>query len=450
MGEALNILDWIYLALVLAFVLLMLYVGLISYMEKEARAAGYSLLIVLAAAGVLLPLMLLPEPYSSPVEAGLIALSLIAALLLLFPTRYFERRIRYEEPAGQINEKNVMFSRRLLIPGSKRYIDYYGQFPEHEAPDNNFRSKPGLLSDDATFYDAHNFAASREIFEAITAFYPVLDGEPAPQRLALDLKGTKRFIKKWMMKEGAVSVGLTTLKDQHWYSQVGRGPDFGKPAQLPHTHAIAFTVAMDKAMMDAAPYGPTVMESARQYMHAAVIATSVAKYIRSLGYHARAHIDGNYRVVCPLVARDAGLGEIGRMGLLMTPELGPRVRIGVITTDMPLPVDGRKDMSHMIKFCRICKKCADVCPSRAIPFGDRKDIDGVKRWQIDQEKCYTLWCITGTDCGKCMSDCPFSHPDNFFHKAIRILIRNSQLFRHFALRMDDFFYGRRPASKYEK
>ncbi|MFQ6103859.1 MAG: hypothetical protein ACE5OP_06150 [Candidatus Glassbacteria bacterium] len=53
-------------------------------------------------------------------------------------------------------------------------------------------------------------------------------------------------------------------------------------------------------------------------------------HIRNLGYPARTHIDGNYRVVCPLVARDAGIGEIGRMGLLMTPRLGPRVRIAVV------------------------------------------------------------------------------------------------------------------------
>ncbi|MCD4724644.1 MAG: hypothetical protein K8R63_07350, partial [Bacteroidales bacterium] len=69
---------------------------------------------------------------------------------------------------------------------------------------------------------------------------------------------------------------------------------------------------------------------------------------------------------------------------------------------------------------------------------------GVKRWQIKQEDCYTYWCISGTDCGRCMSDCPFSHPNNFFHNMIRMLIRNSKVFRHFALKMDDFFYGRKP------
>jgi len=191
-----------------------------------------------------------------------------------------------------------------------------------------------------------------------------------------------------------------------------------------------------------------VMESARQYMKAAVIATDLAMFLRKMGYAARAHIDGNYRVVCPLVARDAGLGEIGRMGLLMTPELGPRVRIGVVTTELSLPGTKARDFSHMTDFCRTCKKCADVCPSKAIPFDDRKEINGVNRWQINQEACFSLWCVSGTDCGKCMSDCPYSHPNNFFHKVIRTLIRNSKVFRYFALKMDDFIYGRKPkASK---
>jgi reductive dehalogenase len=295
-------------------------------------------------------------------------------------------------------------------------------------------------------YDPLTFKAADALFEAIKNFYPDVDGDPAEHKADINAKEITQYMKAWIIREGGLSAGITKLKDYHWYSVIGRGSDYGQEAQLPHQHAIAFTVEMDKDMMDQAPHGPTVMESARQYMHAAVIATSLAKFIRELGYSARAHIDGNYRVVCPLVARDAGLGEIGRMGILMTPQLGPRVRIGVVTTNMPLVQDVRRDLSYMLKFCHICKKCADVCPSKSIPFDDRKLIDGVRRWQINQERCFTYWCIIGTDCGKCMSDCPFSHPDNLFHRAVRKMIRNSSVFRHFALRMDDFFYGRNPRS----
>lgn len=353
----------------------------------------------------------------------------------------------WEKPAGQINEKTLMFSRKLLIPGSERFEEYYSEFPEHREPDDHFRSKPGLLSAKASFYEPFTFSSSKAIFDSIIAFHDVVDGDPAHFKTGMHASEIARSVRKWIMKEGAVSVGITRTHDYHWYSVVGRGKDYGKKAQLPHSHAIAFTVEMDREMMDSAPYGPAVLESARQYMRAAVIATEVAKYIRELGYHARAHIDGNYRVVCPLVARDAGLGEIGRMGLLITPRLGPRVRIGVITTDLPLPESKRKERPDMIAFCRLCKKCADVCPSGAIPRDDRKEIKGVKRWQINQEACYTYWCITGTDCGKCMSDCPYSHPDNMFHNIIRFIIRHFAFTRRIAIKMDDLVYGRKPKPK---
>ena len=155
-------------------------------------------------------------------------------------------------------------------------------------------------------------------------------------------------------------------------------------------------------MLDTAPHAPTAMESAQQYVNAGVIAVQLAEFMHGLGYPARAHIDGNYRVICPLVARDAGLGEIGRMGLLITPELGPRVRLAVVTTDLPLLADERKYDKSVLDFCSRCKKCADNCPAKAIPIEERSVIAGAERWQINSEACFTYWCTVGTDCGRCM------------------------------------------------
>ena len=249
---------------------------------------------------------------------------------------------------------------------------------------------------------------------------------------------------------GGVSFGVTRLQEYHKYSHVGRGGSYGEEVKLDHPHAIAITTEMDKDMMDHAPFGPTVMESGQQYVDSGVIALQIAQYLRHLGYEARAHIDGNYRVVCPLVAKDAGLGEIGRMGLLMTPELGPRVRIAVVTTDAPLEISTRSDEPSMIDFCLQCKKCADVCPSNAISFDAPKEIEGITRWQINQEACFTLWKKIGTDCGRCVSVCPYSHPDNLLHNLVRKGLRQSAAFRKAALKMDDFFYGRKPAPKKEE
>jgi len=131
----------------------------------------------------------------------------------------------------------------------------------------------------------------------------------------------------------------------------------------------------------------------------------------------------------------------------MTPELGPRVRIAVVTTDIPLLIDTYKYEPSIVDFCTICKKCADNCPSKAISFEDMKEEEGVMRWKINHEACFTYWSVTGTDCGKCIQVCPYAHPNNLMHNMIRKGIKNSYVFGEFALRMDDVFYGREPKFK---
>jgi len=123
------------------------------------------------------------------------------------------------------------------------------------------------------------------------------------------------------------------------------------------------------------------------------------------------------------------------------------VRIAVVTTDAPLLTDKYRPDPNMIEFCRICRKCAGNCPGNSIPDGEMQEVDGVKRWRIDSDKCYRFWCVSGTDCGRCMAVCPFSHRNNIFHNLIRFLIRHSRLFTHFAFHADNLLYGRKPAIK---
>jgi ferredoxin len=135
------------------------------------------------------------------------------------------------------------------------------------------------------------------------------------------------------------------------------------------------------------------------------------------------------------------------MGLLMTPRLGPRVRLGVVTTDLELVPDSPTRDAAVIDFCNVCRKCADNCPIRAIPFGEREDCDGALRWRINADTCYRYWCVVGTDCGVCMTVCPYSHPDSSCHNLVRWGIRNSGFFRRAAYHMDNLFYGRKPSPR---
>jgi ferredoxin len=71
-------------------------------------------------------------------------------------------------------------------------------------------------------------------------------------------------------------------------------------------------------------------------------------------------------------------------------------------------------------------------------------MDGVLRWKINAESCFTYWCTVGTDCGLCMRSCPYSHPNNLMHNVVRSGLRQSSLFRRVALTFDDLLYGRIP------
>ncbi len=414
-----------------------------SWREDEPRAAS---LLVLAALVVPVPYLgagvadFVGKPLVGMVLLGVTAL---AAAALLVP-HGAPRLAGDDTPRGRIDERDIMFSRALLRPGSDRFEAYYAAKPDKKALDDVWRAKPGLLRPGSSSYHRLAFAAADASFTTIEHLRPFVDGEPAMARVDLNPTQVTRFVKWWTRKLGAVSVGVTELEDYHLYSHVGRGPDWGKPVTLDHRYAVALTVEMDRSALGHAPLAPTVMESAQQYVDSGVIAVQLAELIRGLGWPARAHIDGNYRVVCPLVARDAGLGEIGRMGLLMTPELGPRVRIAVVTTDLPLVPEPRRRDATVIDFCAHCRKCADVCPGNAISLEGRVDIDGVRRWRIDSEACFTVWSTVGTDCARCMAVCPYAHPGNWMHDLVRWGVRSSSRFRRVAIRGDDVLYGRRP------
>ena len=115
------------------------------------------------------------------------------------------------------------------------------------------------------------------------------------------------------------------------------------------------------------------------------------------------------------VAIDAGLGELGRNGLLITPQYGPRVRLCKIFTDLVLEPDKPIDFG-VKEFCKECKLCAEHCETDAISVDDepsfevacRSNNPGALKWYVNAERCYLYWCENGTDCSTCIKVCPYN------------------------------------------
>ena len=438
-------LNWILVVISGIIFLVSVYAAIVSIIEKEFLAASRFFFM-----SFFIPIFFLLIAYFDFNQKEYFVFAFLLVLLLgiivIFIPYGNKRQKANEIPSGRIDERDIMFSRNVLKRNTENFDEYYNNNPEKRKNDDSIRNLPGLCSSKSSLFNPFSFKIAEANFFAIDQLKQAVDGEISETKIEADKSDVTIFVKSWLKKLGALNSGICELEPYHLYNYRGRPNNYGEEVNQQHKFAIAFTVEMDKTFTSCAPAGPTVMESAQKYFEAGSIAIRLAAFIRNLGYPARAHIDGDYEVVCPLVARDAGLGEIGRLGLLMTPNLGPRVRIAVVTTDLPLVCDEYKFDYSVIDFCSICKKCADVCPSNAIPEENRKTINGVKRWQINQEKCFEYWCKIGTDCGRCFSVCPYSHPDNFLHNFIRFGIRNSSIFRIMALFLDDVFYGRKPAS----
>lgn len=422
----------------------MLLFSIASSREGERRAARVALGLAVALPLPYLAVGLLRFPFQPAAASVLVAATALFLLVVTLPVG--RPGLEDECPRTRMDERDIMFARWRLSPGSWQYNEYYARRPENRDVDDRIRQAPGLLARGSRMYHRFAFPVAEASFDVVETLRRGVERPIAIERTLTAPARISRFIKEVAGHYGAWSVGITRVQDYHVYSHVGRGRGgYGSPVELNHQYAIAFTVEMTSSMVRQSPAAATIIESSKQYLAAAAIALQLTNLIRSLGYDARAHIDGDYRVICPLVARDAGLGEIGRMGLLMDRRLGPRVRIAVVTTDLPLVPDRPARDPSVLDFCRRCRKCAENCPSRSIPCGDAQLIDGVKRWRINDATCFFYWVTVGTDCGRCLAVCPYSHPDTFPHRLTRWAISHSAPARWLALQLDNVFYGRRPA-----
>lgn len=422
--------------------------ALLSLKEKELRATRISGALALLVSTVFLAVTFASQTMQWWLIGFCALILTLFIIAFLLPIAKFPKKL--EIPNSRFDERRVIFARARLQPGSERYHAYYKNHPQDLDVDEKWRGNPGLLSPKAIFAEPFAYASAEASFLIPEILREAVDGHVSSTIQTINPQAASKYIKALGKYYGALDVGICELKPYHIYSHIGRGTGtYGEPVELSHQFGIAITVEMDYEMIGANPKAPGLMESAHQYAEAARVAVQLAAAIRALGYPACAHIDGNYRVIAPLLARDAGLGEMSRMSLLITPRKGPRVRISIVTTDLPLVADEPTIDNSVIDFCTICKKCAEVCPSQAISYDDRQEVDEALRWRIDPNQCYQYWTIAGTDCGRCMTVCPYAHADNLIHNPIRWGVKHSGFFRRAALVMDNVFYGKKPAIRPE-
>lgn len=367
-----------------------------------------------------------------------------------------------EEKLRRFDERQQVFARnRSLRPGSEQYTTFYRDHPSLEAGDEKRRSVGGPLGQAGTIdspAEGPNIAATfaslnipvylSEPDKVNPRPHPALQGK----KISLSPEQAATRIKGYALKVGAEMVGITRLDPRWVYSRRGEifhenWQDWGQPIEVTHEFAIVFAQEMSLEMVATGPHTPTVIESMREYAKGAFIATQVASFIANLGYSATANHVRHYDALMVPLAVDAGLGEMGRLGYLMTKQYGPRIRLSAVTTDLPLVTDQPIDIG-VEDFCRYCKKCAHCCPSKSIPVDEEPKVsNGIQRWKLNAESCFDYWGKVGTDCDVCMRVCPWSHADTLPHWIIKFLVSRNRHSRRLFTYLDDVFYGRKPKPK---
>ncbi|MDF1618419.1 4Fe-4S dicluster domain-containing protein [Petrocella sp. FN5] len=308
----------------------------------------------------------------------------------------------------KVDERDIIFSRMNIIQGSPIYDEYYLQRPELKLQDDILRSLPHMGTKEGKIYNRLDSPIVDASFHFLNDMKDLSDGIRNPVKVEVDPELITKKIKGLAKYYNAKLIGVAQMKEDHYYSHRGRRSElYGEKVDATHQYGIVFAVEMEQEMIFKAPLLPEEVAVTKGYIDAAIIGMVLSYYIRELGYSARNHMDGNYLMVAPLVAQDAGLGEIGRNGLLSTKKYGPRIRLGVVTTDLPLVADEKIDFG-LKELCSICKNCAKTCPAKAIHSGESSDVDGQKVWKINPENCYKRWRQLGTDCGICLASCPLS------------------------------------------
>jgi len=337
-------------------------------------------------------------------------------------TKIIEKpKYQVNSPLKRFNQKNTVLSRTSWDPSFQGLKRKY-----QKTRDERIR-KENLLEDyalrDASWYVANTLGTFAGFMHGNEGLYSWKSLEVPEENLDSELKFQKvkvrdsavmsKKIKNAGRFYGADLVGITKLNEFWVYSHsYNRLTGQNDPIRLPKQYKFAIVMAIE---MDYDKIAMSEIEASTAtglgYSKMAFVSSLLAQFIRNLGYQALPC--GNDTALSVPLAIDAGLGELGRNGLLITPKFGPRVRLCKVLTDLPLRPDKPIDFGVQ-EYCEKCEKCLENCPVHAISEDKTANAitmssnSGILRWPVNGEICFRFWCETGIDCNICIQVCPFN------------------------------------------
>ncbi|WP_413624036.1 tRNA epoxyqueuosine(34) reductase QueG [Luteibacter sp. Lutesp34] len=227
-----------------------------------------------------------------------------------------------------------------------------------------------------------------------------------PVSTAIDYAALAVDIKRWARELGFADTGIagTDLGDdearlESWLAEGHHGEmDYmarhgtrrSRPAELEPGTLRVISVRMDYVPPGMPNAWDVIGDGERAYVARYALGRDYHKVMRNRLQKLAARIqqrigDFSYRayvdsapVLEKAIARNAGLGWIGKHTVLINKRAGSYFFLGELYTDLPLPVDAPAS-AH----CGSCRRCIDICPTQAI----------VAPYRLDARRCISYLTI---------------------------------------------------------
>ncbi|MHA2249603.1 MAG: hypothetical protein ACXAD7_04535 [Candidatus Kariarchaeaceae archaeon] len=223
--------------------------------------------------------------------------------------------------------------------------------------------------------------------------------KPSEISIALWQQKMSDIMKSW----NVISYGVAPLLKQHSYQN--------SRINAKEHRVIVFAIPMDYQKVKSVPSVESATEVLNAYHRCGEIVIKLTTLLRDTGIQATGHhpLGDNkeyHQLLFPPHAEAAGMGEKGRTGLFIDHQLGPLVRLGIVTTSLDLPIANirRKGVNA---FCHRCRYCVGFCPTKAI--NPSKYLESLKsgvpiQFKINGNSCLKYF-TKHFGCGICLVKC---------------------------------------------
>ncbi len=234
---------------------------------------------------------------------------------------------------------------------------------------------------------------------------------------------------------GISAVGFAPYDPKYTFAEYADHHDRGS--------VIVCAYEQDWQATQTAPSARSERAAFRAYAALTTRSVALAEFVERQGFRAQPHSFTGEAVAIHYGVQ-AGLGQLGLNGQLLTPAAGSRARLSLITTDAELIHDEPVDYGiHAI--CDACQACVRRCPVGAIPKA-RAQHRGVRKIKIKTERCFPV-VVSAEGCAVCMKVCPVQRygleavVDHYARTGGEILGKGSEELEGYVWPLDGRRYG---------